>query len=423
MRVSIKTLGCRLNQAESATMAGGFAALGFDVVPDDAPAEVHVLHSCAITHAAEAEALRMVRRVRRALGSEAFVVATGCAVELEGATGRFREAGADLVVRQMDKPHLPTLVAKALAAARGEEVPALPCGPCSPLFSTTRAILKVQDGCAFRCSYCIVPDTRGTPRSRPFDEVLSEATDVFARGYLEVVLTGVNVACYHDHGRSLCDLVTAILALPGRRGARVRLASIEPATAERELVELAVSEPGLCRFFHFPLQSGDDAILRAMRRRYTVAEYEAVLEHAEALLPDACLGADIITGFPGEDEVAFENTRQLLERHPFGNLHVFPYSERPGTPAALMPGAIPVMVRRERARELVRLADEKRAAFAHRFVGREVEVLIERVASDGTGIGWSGEYVETRLAGCTEADVNTLRRVTPHHVDGSVLLA
>ena len=140
-------------------------------------------------------------------------------------------------------------------------------------------------------------------------------------------------------------------------------------------------------------------------------------------MPDACIGADVITGFPGEDDAAFENTRRLLERHPFGNLHIFPYSERPGTPAATMPGAVPVAVRRERARELVRLADEKRAAFAARFVGREVEVLIERVRPDGTGVGWTGEYVETHIAGCTSADVNTLRRVIPHIASGATLLA
>lgn len=423
MRVSIKTLGCRLNQAESATMAGGFAALGFEVVPEDVPdADIHVLHSCAITHAAEMEALRLVRHVRRELGPGAFLVAAGCAAELPGAEERFREAGADLVVRQADKPRLPAIVAETLRSGLRRAAHDDNARP-APLFSTTRAILKVQDGCAFRCSYCIVPDTRGAPRSRPFDEVLAEAAAVFARGYREIVLTGVNVACYRSGGRSLRDLAAAILALPERAGGRLRLASIEPATAERELLELAAAESGLCRFFHFPLQSGDDRILRAMRRHYTAAEYEAVVERALELMPDACIGADVITGFPGEDDAAFENTRRLLERHPFGNLHVFPYSERPGTPAATMPGAVPVAVRRERARELVRLADEKRAAFAARFVGREVEVLIERVRADGTGVGWTGEYVETHIAGCAPEDVNTLRRVVPRATSGATLLA
>ena len=427
VRVSIKTLGCRLNQAESATMAGGFARLGFAVVPDGTPAQVHVVHGCAITHAAEVEALRLVRHARRELGPGAFLVAAGCPVALPGAEGRFRAAGADLVVAQADKTRLPALVAAALAPASAP-VAAL-CGggsspeSPSPLFSTTRAILKVQDGCAFRCSYCIVPDTRGAPRSRPFDEVLAEAASVYARGYREIVLTGVNVACYRDRGRSLRDLAAAVLALPERAGGRLRLASIEPATAERELLELAAAESGLCRFFHFPLQSGDDRILRAMRRHYTAAQYEETVERALERMPDACIGADVITGFPGEDEAAFENTRRLLERHPFGNLHVFPYSERPGTPAVSLPGAVPVAVRRERARELVRLADEKRAAFAARFVGREVEVLIERVRPDGTGVGWTGEYVETHVAGCGGDDVNTLCHLIPIAVRDQVLLA
>ena len=419
LRVSIRTLGCRLNQAESATMAGGFARLGFEVVPDDAPADIHVLHSCAITHAAETEALRLVRHARRELGPGAFLVAAGCAVELPGAEERFRDAGADLVVRQADKSRLPALVAERIQETSIPHADAHDEAP--PLFSTTRAILKVQDGCAFRCSYCIVPDTRGAPRSRPFEEVVAEAAAVYARGYREIVLTGVNVACYRDAGRSLRDLAAAVLALPERAGGRLRLASIEPATAEREPLELAAAESGLCRFFHFPLQSGDDRILRAMRRHYTAAQYEETVERALELMPDACIGADVITGFPGEDEAAFENTRRLLERHPFGNLHIFPYSERPGTPAATMPGAVPVAERRARARELVRLADEKRAAFAARFVGREVEVLIERVRPDGTGVGWTGEYVETHVAGCGPADVNTLRRLVPTVVHGTVL--
>ena len=442
MRVSIKTLGCRLNLAESATMAGGFAALGFDVVPEDsADADIHVLHSCAITHAAEMESLRLVRHARRELGPAAFLVAAGCSVELPGAEARFREAGADLVVRQIDKPRLAQLVAERLrsspaiptcaAAPLGAPSPTIPtcaeapsrgCAVPAPLFPTTRAFLKVQDGCAFRCSYCIVPDTRGAPRSLPFATVLEEARALWSRNFREIVLTGVNIACYRSGGRSLRDLAAAILALPERAGGRLRLASVEPATAERELLELAAAKSGLCRFFHFPLQSGDDGVLRAMRRHYTAAEYEAVLDRAIELMPDACLGADVITGFPGEDDAAFENTRRLLERHPFGNLHVFPYSERPGTPAASMPGAVPVEVRRERTRELVRLADEKRAAFAARFVGREVEVLVERILPDGTGVGWTGEYVETRIAGCTAADANTLRRVVPCTARGASLV-
>jgi threonylcarbamoyladenosine tRNA methylthiotransferase MtaB len=160
-----------------------------------------------------------------------------------------------------------------------------------------------------------------------------------------------------------------------------------------------------------------------MGRPYTAAQYEATVEAALERMPDACVGADIITGFPGEDEEAFEETVRLVERHPFGNLHVFPYSERPGTPAAVMPGRVPMGERRARARRLLRLADEKRAAFARRFVGKEVEVLVERVGADGVGRGWTGEYLECRVPGCSPADVNTLRRVAVRSADGCVLMA
>lgn len=413
----IKTLGCRLNQAESATMAGGLERLGFTLADDDSvPCDVYVLHTCAITHAAELEAVRLMRHARRALGPSAFLVATGCAVEVPGAADAFRDAGADLVVRQCDKSILPDLISQARPAPHT----AWP-DMGIPKFTTTRAILKVQDGCGFRCSYCIVPDTRGAPRSRPFEEVVSEADAVFRAGYREIVLAGVNIACYRDRGRSLRALVEALLALPSRAGGRLRLGSIEPATTERELLDLAASESGLCRFFHFPLQSGSDRILRAMRRHYTAAEYEATLDAALERMPDACLGADIITGFPGETDEDFAATRALVERHPFGNLHVFPYSERPGTPAATMPDSVPVAVRRTRARELIELADATRAAFAERFAGREVEALIERVSPDGIGTGWSGEYLECRISGCTPADVNTLRPMRVDSVRETIL--
>ena len=404
----IQTLGCRLNQAESAALAGGLAREGIELSDhEEDPCDVFVVHTCAITHAAEVESLRAVRHARRMLGPGVLLAVTGCAVALPGAEAAFREAGADLVVPQVDKARIPALVAAALRQSSADDTST--SGPATPLFTTTRALLRIQDGCGMRCSYCIVPATRGAPRSRPFAEAVAEANALYTAGFRELVLTGVNIACYRDGGRSLADIAAAVLALPSRRDGRLRIGSTEPLPAVRALLGLAESEPALCRFFHFPLQSGSDRILRAMRRPYTSADYESLLEAVLTRMPDACLGADVITGFPGEDEAAFAETRSLLERWPFGNLHVFPYSERPGTDAASMEGSVPVAVRRERARELVALAAEKRAAFARRFVGRTVEVLVERVAPDGTGTGWSGEYLECRIPGCSPADVNTIR--------------
>lgn len=420
MVVSFKTLGCRLNQAETAAFAGGLEAFGFSLSDrEDGPCDVHVVHTCAITHAAEVEALRAVRHARRALGPAVLLVAAGCAVELPGAEDAFRDAGADLVVRRADKPRLPELVAAALGLpTSGAFSPAL------PRFSTTRAILKVQDGCACRCAYCIVPSTRGAPQSRPFSDAIAEADAVFRAGYREIVVTGVNLALYRDGGHSLRDLCAAFLALGSRNGARLRLGSIEPVGDVHGLVGLAASHPGdICPFFHFPLQSGSDRILCAMRRPYSAAQYELLAEKTLEALPFACLGADIITGFPGEDDAAFAETVRLVERIPFGNLHVFPYSERPGTPASAFPDSVPMHVRRERARELVALGEAKRAVFAQQFVGRDVVMLVERVSPDGIGTGWSGEYLPCRLPGCTPADINTLKPLRVASASSDTLLA
>lgn len=413
MRVAFETLGCRLNQAETASLAGGFESLGFEIDNDPTTADVLVVHSCAVTRTAEQEGLRLLRRARRD-GTHRLVVFTGCAAAV-ASPETLQAEGADLVVPQDRKQDLPRIVADALGLSP------LSIHGALPRFGTTRALVKIQDGCDFRCAYCIVPDTRGAPRSRPFAEILREASGLAGTGFREIVLTGVNVACYADDGRTLADLLRALADVAAIR--RIRLGSIEPATTERAVVDLCATEPKLCRTLHFPLQSGDARILKAMRRRYTPEEYADAVRYALSRVPRLGLGTDIITGFPGEDEAAFEATRELVERLPFSNLHVFPYSERPGTPAADLPDPVPVELRRARARALLDLAALKRRAYAASWVGQMVEVLVERRAPDGTAKGWTGEYVETRIAGAPADAAGQLVRVVADAVAGDCLLA
>jgi threonylcarbamoyladenosine tRNA methylthiotransferase MtaB len=303
--------------------------------------------------------------------------------------GDLRSAGGEIPLR------LGGLVSQALA---GDGLSAY-----LPRFSSTRASIKVQDGCSFRCAYCIVPDARGDPRSRPFEAIMREVEGLAAQGYREVVLTGVNVACWHDADRRLADLAEAASRVAGV--ARIRLSSVEPGTTERAIVDrMAVAGSRLCHTLHYPLQSGDAGVLKRMRRRYTPEQYGAAVEYALGRIPRLGLGADVITGFPGEDDAAFQETVRMVERYPFGNLHVFPYSERPGTPAAEMDGKVPVAVRRARARELIAIANGKREAFASSFMGLNVEVLIEGVDGDGVGKGWTSEYVEAHVSGLREDD-------------------
>ena len=255
--------------------------------------------------------------------------------------------------------------------------------------------MKIQDGCDFRCAYCIVPTARGNPTSRPMAEVLEEIRRLADSGFGEIILTGANLGRYEDGLHRLADLIHAIESLPGVK--RIRLSSIELTTAEEAVIDLMAHSDKLCRFLHLPLQSGDDRILAAMGRRYTVAAFRCAVEQAVTRIPDLGLGTDIIVGFPGENDAAFESTVHLVRDLPFSNLHVFPYSHRKGTRADTLPNRVPESVKKERVHTLITLGDSKRRLFAERFVGQQVSVLIERVTKEGIGHGWTGQYVEAEV--------------------------
>jgi len=386
MTVFFKTFGCRLNQAETARAAAVLIAAGWRIASNAADAKLFVIHSCAVTAAAEREGLRLLRQLRRAHPLATLVLA-GCAAETE--SGRLA-AEVDLRVPRDQKDSL----GEFLLARFGVPSAAPTADPLTAI-RTARAFLKAQDGCDFFCSYCIVPHTRGAPVSRPFDVCLDEARRLIDAGFREIVLTGCNIACYADTGRRLPELIDALATLPGL--GRLRLGSIEPGTIEREIIALMVCRPTLCRSLHLPIQSGDDDVLRAMRRRYTAADLHATLEDAIRKLPDLGLGADVITGFPGETERAFETTRTLLNAHPFSNLHVFPYSERTGTPAATLPDPVPPLLRKARAHTLSALGAVKKTAFARSLLGRPTACLVERVDAAGQAHGWSDTYLACRF--------------------------
>ena len=417
MRVAIKTFGCRLNQAETAQFEQDFVAAGFQVVAFGDAVDVAVVHGCAVTRKAEKDALRVARGIKRAAhdagAPEPFVVMVGCVVEANAS--RTEMDGVDLLVARADKARLVEIV----LAQMGQPVAWHGAATAAKHFGRQRALVKVQDGCNFFCAYCIVPHTRGAPVSRTFDDVLAETRALAQAGVQEIVLAGCNVACYCDHGRGLVELVAAIAAQDEVR--RIRLSSIEPATVEREIVDLMAKNQRICRYLHLPLQSGDVEMLRAMRRRYTPEAYAEVVRHAQRLMPDLGLGTDVITGFPGESDAAFANTRRMIEELPFNNLHVFPYSERPGTDAAKMGASVPPAVRKARANELIQIGVRKRQLFAESFVGRPVETLIEGGWKNGVGRGWTGAYLESCVTGVSQSAVGTIVRFTPQRVVDGVL--
>jgi len=402
-RVALLALGCRVNRADVDALA---AELGrsFAVARPGERADVVVVNTCTITADAGAAARRAIRRAAREHPG-ARIVAAGCHAEVApGDLARLPGVGAVVGARAQ------AFVADAVRRLhRGERVPIPPSrdaggwgeAPEAPA-RHTRPFLKIQDGCDRRCSYCAVPLARGPSRSLPFDEALRRIALLGAR-HPELVLTGVHLGAYGrdlSPRRSLGELVTA--AVRARSVHRIRLSSIEPDEVPREILGSVETAGGLCEHLHLPLQSGSARVLTAMRRSYTPDAFREVVEDASARIPGACIGTDVVAGFPGETEDDHAATIALVESLPLAYLHVFPFSPRPGTVAAGLPGRVPAAKARERARDLLAVSDRKWRAYLAAQVGRELEVVVERVEG-GIARGTSREWLPVRWNAVSEA--------------------
>ena len=394
-RASFTSLGCRLNHTESAVWAGQFAAKGYTIVAWGQPTDLAVINTCSVTHRAEAHCRNTVRRTLRR-SPEAFVVVAGCYAQsgldaIAGISGvdmivgtEFKDTFADYLDRPR-KLEEPVVLHSARISRHEFEVPA------TGRYTATRANLKVQDGCDFFCSFCIIPYTRGRERSRRFDDLVREAEELAAAGYREVVLTGVNIGRYRSGGMTLADVAERLEDIPGLR--RIRITSIEPTTVEDRLIGRMAEGGGLCRYLHLPAQSGDDEVLRRMGRRYSAREYREFVDRAVDRVPGMGLGTDVIVGFPGETEEAFRRTCAWLEEMPFAYYHVFSYSARAGTKATRLDGHLNPQVVADRSRRLRALSDRRRREFAARHLGDEVEVLFEQRDRAGRWTGLTDSYL------------------------------
>ncbi len=400
---SLHTIGCRLNQAETALLADRLRRQGYRLVDYGQPTDLLVLNTCSVTGEAERDCRNAIRRTLRH-SPHAFVAVTGCYAQT-GAEALRRLAGVDLIVGGQFKmslpdylPHPPLLrkqpeptVLHTKRIEREEFV--LPgAGECE----TTRANLKIQDGCNFMCSFCIIPFARGHERSRCVDDAVREARELAARGHRELVLTGVNIGRYDADGCALLDLIRRLEQIDGV--ARIRISSIEPTTIPDELLEHMAGPSKLCRYLHIPLQSGDDGILKAMNRRYTVRDYVTLIEKAASRIPDLGLGTDLMVGFPGETDPQFENTRAVAMALPFSYFHVFSFSKRPGTAAERMTGTVAPSVVSRRGRVLAELSRAKRLAFYQRYTGRTVAVLFEGRDPHQRWTGLTDNYIRVEVA-------------------------
>jgi threonylcarbamoyladenosine tRNA methylthiotransferase MtaB len=380
---ALKTLGCTLNQYETEALREALEAAGYTVVDFAADADLYVVNTCTVTARSDYKSRQLVRSaLKRNPGAR--LVVTGCAAHLD--PERFEvEDDHIIVVNNENKPRILELLGEKSGLA----------GDVSYFRDKTRFFLKVQEGCDHNCAYCRVVLARGEARSRAAAEVVNEVARAVDSGVKEIVLTGVNIGGYGTdlEGPDLGSLVEGIVEQPG--DFRVRLSSVDPSDCDDTLMKLVAEHPRVCPHVHLPLQSGDDRVLAAMRRRYTVAKYKAVCERLLELNGSIALGGDVMAGLPGEDEAAFENTLALVEEIPFAYLHVFPYSPRPGTDAASMPDQVMPEVRTERAAVLREVAARNKEAFAAQNLGTVRRTLIEEAIDKETGhhIGITDNYI------------------------------
>jgi threonylcarbamoyladenosine tRNA methylthiotransferase MtaB len=403
----VTTLGCKVNHYETEAIIAALRRAGWELADDDRPAAIHIINTCTVTGRASLQSRQAIRRAaRRHPGAR--VIVTGCYAQ--SAPGEIAKIGVREIVGAGDKHRIPEMLLSATGPASGGALGADAARRLTdfgdPGITVTggrsRPFLKIQDGCDAFCTYCIVPHARGRSRSMDPQSVVARVQRLEAAGYQEVVLTGIHLGLY---GRDLSPpldltaLVRRLLAATGM--ARIRLSSIEPGEITPALVEMAAASGRLCPHFHIPLQSGDDGILRRMRRPYSREDFRELVLAIRHRMPDAAIGVDTLIGFPGESPRAFEQTRALIQALPVTYLHVFPFSPRPGTPAAGFPDRVAAGEIKRRCSVMRALGQSKKTAFYNRFKGRRLTPLIEGRRDPATGLlrGVSANYIPVLLAG------------------------
>ncbi len=413
-KVALHTLGCKLNFSETSTIGNQFLSRGFDIVDFKEHADVYVFNTCTVTENAEKECRQLVRRVLRQ-NPEAYVVVTGCYAQL-----RPEEisaiAGVDAVLGTQEKFRLFEILdgfeKKDLACifvSPDDEINEFGPAHSTDADSRTRAYLKIQDGCDYKCSFCTIPKARGLSRSMEPDSVVREFKALLNQGYKEIILTGVNVGDYgKQYQTDLYHLLLRMVNIPGEF--RVRISSIEPNLLSDEIIQLTADNEKICRHFHIPLQSGSPRILKQMKRRYKAGDYRKLIDKLNDIIPDVGIGVDVIVGFPEETEEEFGTTYNFLRDLSISYLHVFTYSERPGTVASGMTDQVDVFERKRRNSELRKLSSRKRNLFYSNNIGESAEVLFETENHDGLMKGFSSNYIRI-AAPYNPALVNTISTV------------
>ncbi|MDE6827888.1 MAG: tRNA (N(6)-L-threonylcarbamoyladenosine(37)-C(2))-methylthiotransferase MtaB [Alistipes sp.] len=411
-RVNFHTLGCKLNFSESSTLAREFERGGFERVAPDAEADICVINSCSVTEHADKKCRNLIRKLHRR-NPQAIIAVTGCYAQLKPQEIAAIE-GVDLVLSNNDKGELYRRVL-ALPGKGRAQVYSCDTDSLTSFFAAfssgdrTRAFLKVQDGCDYCCSYCTIHYARGSSRNMPIAELVDEARQIAAAGQREIVITGINTGDFgRTTGEKFIDLLRALDGVDGID--RYRISSIEPNLLTDEIIAFCAASPKFQHHFHIPLQSGSDRILGLMRRRYTTARFAERIASVRRAMPDAFIGIDVIVGFPGETEADHRTTYYFLAGLKPAFLHIFPFSERPGTPAVGMPGKVQASVVTRRVGELEELCARLHGDFCAQASGTEADVLFESTMRGGMMFGYTGQYRRVK-APYDRSRINTVCRV------------
>lgn len=399
-KIAFYTLGCKVNQADTASMENLFLRSGHQLVSFDGEADVYIINTCVVTNTGQRKSRQTIHRAIRK-NPNALIVVTGCYPQTAAEEVK-AIAGVDMIIGNQDRAQIVQLVEERLAHRQTDTLDAVHKLTASTAFEEmaagditdkTRAFLKIQEGCNQFCTYCIIPYARGPLRSRSLESIRTETQRLISAGFKEIVLIGIHLGCYgkeNPDGPTLYDAVKTVLEVPGVQ--RLRLGSLESVEVEPRLLTLMQEDARFCRHLHLPLQSGCDKTLQAMHRPYTTAKFKTLLADIKTKVPDIAITTDVIVGFPGETEADFETTCKFAESCGFSKMHIFPFSARKGTPAEKFAGAVTEAVKKERADILGRIDETMHKTFLQAMVGQNAEVLFEQPAGDGYFEGLTGNY-------------------------------
>lgn len=426
-KVALHNLGCKVNAYETEAMQEMLEKEGYEIVPFKEGADIYIINTCTVTNIADRKSRQMLHRARK-MNPDAIVVAAGCYVQAQENEHHELDSCIDIVIGNNKKQDLIQILDEYESKCKTEEVIDINHTNeyenlnLSRTGEHTRAYIKVQDGCNQFCSYCIIPFARGRVRSRSLEDVVQEVTTLSGNGYKEVVLTGIHLSSYgvdfeEQEARKKTDLLTLILAvheIPGIE--RIRLGSLEPRIITEKFAKTIAGLPKMCPHFHLSLQSGCDATLKRMNRRYTTGEYYEKCELLRKYFDHPALTTDVIVGFPGETEEEFEESKAFVDKVNFYETHIFKYSKREGTRAAVMENQVPEQIKAERSAQLIELGAKKQEAYEKKMVGKDVEILVEEPAQINgkeVQVGHTKEYIKVAL----ESDENLQNQIVKVRID------